>query len=146
VIRDQRGTPTWSRDIAQATAKILVQLTSQDSSATNSFSRASGIYNLTAAGETTWYEFACTILEEAANISADVSWFAQTTQGRPLIAKRIIPITTAEYPTPTSRPSYSVLSNSHLNQTFGIESPDWPTQIRRIFEIKRTARVPALHS
>ena len=66
------------------------------------FSRVSGIYHLTAAGETTWYEFACAILEEEA------------TRGRPLITRRIIPITTAEYPTPASRPIFSVLSNSHL--------------------------------
>ena len=53
VVRDQFGAPTWSRDVAEATVKILAQLTSQDGSATNSFLLASGIYNLTAAGETT---------------------------------------------------------------------------------------------
>ncbi len=90
---------------------------------------------MTAAGETTWYEFANTILEEAARVPGEVSWFAEATRGRPLITKRIIPITTAEYPTPASRPVYSVLSNSRLFRTFGIELPDWRTQLQRAFSI-----------
>ena len=146
VVRDQFGTPTWSRDIAQASVTILAQLVNQDGSATNSLSRASGIYNLTAAGETTWFDFACAILEQAAGISPDVPWFAEATQGRPLITKRILPITTAEYPTPASRPQNSVLSNSRLNQTFGITLPNWHLQLQGIFATERTARVPVSHA
>jgi dTDP-4-dehydrorhamnose reductase len=123
VVRDPRGAPTWSRDIAQATAKILAQLMSQDSPVASCLLPVSGTYHLTAAGATTWYEFACAILNEAAQISPDVPWCPEATQGRPLITKRIIPITTAECPLPASRPHYSVLSNSRLNQTFGIGSP-----------------------
>ena len=133
VVHDQFGTPTWSRDIAQATVTILAQLLIQNGSATNSFSRDTGIYNLTAAGKTTWFEFACAILEQAAGISPDVAWFAEATQARPLITKRILPITTAEYPTPASRPQHSVLSNSRLNRSFGIELPNWRTQLRHVF-------------
>ncbi len=140
VVRDQRGTPTWSRDIAQATTKVLIQLTSQHASAANSFSRFRGIYNLTAAGETTWFDFACAILEQAACISPDVPWFAEATQRRPLITKRILPITTAEYPTPASRPQHSVLSNSRLNQNFGIVLPDWRSQMRLVFGSKPRSR------
>ena len=86
-----------------------------------------------AAGETTWYHFASAILDEAAQISPEVSWFADATQGRPLITKRITPITTAEYPTPAARPRYSVLSNSRLVQRFGIRLPDWREQLHRVF-------------
>ena len=146
VVRDQYGAPTWSRDIAQATVTILAQLLIQNGSATNSFSRGTGIYNLTAAGETTWFDFACAIIEEAAQISPDVPWFAEATECRPLITKRILPITTAEYPTPASRPQNSVLSNSRLNQTFGIALPDWHLQLRRIFATERIGRVPVPHS
>ncbi len=32
---------------------------------------------MTAAGETTWYDFAKTILEEAARASREVSWFVE---------------------------------------------------------------------
>ena len=146
VVRDQFGTPTCSRDIAQATVTIVAQLINQEGLTTNSLSRASGIYNLTAAGATTWFDFACAILEGAAQISPDVPWFAEATQGRPLITKRIHPITTAEYPTPALRPQNSVLSTSGLNQTFGIAFPDWHLQLRRIFAADHTARVPVPHS
>lgn len=141
VIRDQFGAPTWSRDIAEVTVKILAQLTSPDSSAASSFSRVSGIYNLTAAGVTTWYDFARAILEEAAHLSPTVEWFAEATQGRPLITSRIIPITTPDYPTPAARPAFSVLSNSHLFQTFGIGLPNWRAQLRLVFEPERSSQV-----
>jgi dTDP-4-dehydrorhamnose reductase len=145
VVRDQRGAPTWSRDIARATAKILAELMSRDSPAASCLSPVSGTYHLTAAGETTWYEFARAILEEAAQISPDVPWFAEATQGRPLITKRIIPITTAHYSLPASRPQHSVLSNSRLNQTFGIRLPDWRSQLGHVFEIDRSIHVHATH-
>ena len=144
VLRDQFGSPTCSRDIALTTVKILAQLVSQNSSAANAISPVSGTYHLTAAGETTWYDFACAILDEATQISPDVPWFAEATRGRPLIAKRITPIATAEYPTRASRPAYSVLSNSRLKQTFGIALLDWRTQLRHIFKIEPTATHPSL--
>jgi dTDP-4-dehydrorhamnose reductase len=134
VVRDQFGAPTWSRDIAETTVKILAQLSSQDSSAASSFSRVSGIYHLTAAGETTWYDFARAILEEAAHLTLAVEWFAEATRHRPLITRRITPITTADYPTPAARPAFSVLSNSQLIQTFGIGVPDWRARLRLVFE------------
>ena len=134
IVRDQTGAPTWAREIADSTAKILAGAIEQ-SSVVSAFSGVDGTHHMTAAGETTWYEFANTILEEAARVPGEVSWFAEATRGRPLITKRIIPITTAEYPTPASRPVYSVLSNSRLFRTFGIELPDWRTQLQRAFSI-----------
>jgi len=143
VVHDQFGAPTWSRDIAEVTVRVLGQLTSQDESVADSFFRWSGIYHLTAAGETTWYDFARAILEQAGEISPDVSWFVDATQGRPLIARRIVPITTAEYPTPASRPAFSILSNSRLNRTFGLRLPDWRTQLRVACQSERCAPVDA---
>ena len=91
---------------------------------------------MTATGETTWYDFAGAILEEASRISPDVSWFAEATRGRPLITRRIIPITTQEYPTPATRPAYSVLSNSLLTRTLGVKMDDWRVQLRRGFAVE----------
>ena len=144
VVSDQFGAPTWSRAIAEVTVKILAQLTRQDGSAANSLLRVSGIYHLTAAGETTWYDFARAIIEEASHLSPAVEWFEDAARGRPLITKRIVPITTPEYPTPASRPPYSILSNSHLCQTFGIRLPDWREQLRFVFEPDRGSQVRCL--
>src|SRR5271169_5104901 len=130
IVRDQFGAPTWSSEIAQATVKILTQLTRQGGLASGSFAQVSGIYHLTAAGETTWYDVTRAILEEASHLSPELPWFEEITRRRPLIAKRVIPITTAEFPTPAARPPFSVLSNSLVARTFGFRLPDWRTQLR----------------
>ena len=58
-------------------------------------------------------------------------WPADTGEwGSPLKAKRIIPITTAQYPTPAGRPLNSVLSNAKLQATFALQLPDWRAQLQ----------------
>ena len=145
VVRDQVGSPTWSRDIAQATTKILAQVINTNNSSANAFFDLSGTYHLTAAGATNWYEFACAILEESADIAPEVPWLAEATQGHPLITKRILPITTAEFPSPASRPLYCVLSNSRVTQRFGIRLPDWRKQLHLVLrsECQSQAHYPS---
>ena len=132
IVCDQTGAPTRASDIAAATTKILTSVYGQsvDAPAVHAIS---GTYHMTAAGETTWFDFAKAILEEAAQSSPDVSWLAAATRGRPLIARRVIPITTAEYGSRTRRPAYSILSNSRLTHTFGIVLSDWRTQLQNSF-------------
>src|SRR5260370_37824716 len=91
---------------------------------------------LTAAGQTTWYEFANAILAEARIAPQDLPWLASSTKGRPLIARRVLPIATEEFHSPTRRPAYSVLSNARLMETFGITLPDWRTQLQKCFSSK----------
>jgi dTDP-4-dehydrorhamnose reductase len=143
VVRDQFGAPTWSTEIAEATVKILAQLAQQSAPPSALFLAVSGIYHLTAQGETTWYDFACAILEEAAQFSRQASWFAEATSRRALITRRVIPISSAEYPTPAPRPAFSVLSNSRLIRTFGIALPDWRSQLRRVFDSQCIAPLQA---
>ena len=131
IVSDQMGTPTWSREIAAATTKILRQM-SKGESPIASLSRLGGIYHLTAAGATNWCEFAQAILDRAGKVPASASWFNAATAGRPLIARRIISITTAEYPTAARRPAYSVLSNSRCMHTFGLALPDWKAQLHSV--------------
>jgi len=126
VVRDQFGAPTWSREIAKGTTNILTQLSEQGQQAV---SRVSGIYHMTAAGKTSWFEFAETILEKTSRLPRGIPWFETATKGQPLVARRVTAITTAEYPTPARRPAYSVLSNSHLKEIFGLELPDWKSQL-----------------
>jgi dTDP-4-dehydrorhamnose reductase len=129
-VSDQFGAPTWSREIAKGTLSALEQFSQQNQEAS---SRLVGTYHMTAAGKTTWCEFAEAILEKSSRTCRDVAWFAAATSGRPLAARCIIPITTEQYPTPARRPVYSVLSNSRLKQTFGLELPDWKTQLDSVF-------------
>jgi dTDP-4-dehydrorhamnose reductase len=126
IVSDQFGAPTSSREIAQATTRVLVDLPRKSGS---SLPEITGTYNLTASGETTWHEFATTIIEDCSQLPRDTPWFAAATSNRPLIAKRIIPITTADYPTPARRPAYSVLSNVRFAATFGFTLPAWRTQL-----------------
>jgi dTDP-4-dehydrorhamnose reductase len=134
IVNDQIGAPTWSCEIAQTTAQILAQVIERGSAASIFFS---GTYHMTAAGETTWYEFARAILEEASRMSQRIPWFAAATGGRPLITRCIMPITTGEYRTAASRPAYSVLSNWLLTRTFGAKMQDWRTQLRLGFATQR---------
>jgi len=132
IVHDQIGAPTWCREIARATTSILDHL-SRDGQGASSFPQVSGTYHMTAGGIASWYEFAQAILAEASKAPASLSWLASATGGRPLLARHVVPITTAEYPTPARRPAYSVLSNARLSQTFGIQLPDWREQLHSAF-------------
>ena len=132
IVSDQVGAPTWCKAIANATASILQNL-SLDSDPSTSMSSVSGTYHITAGGSTTWFDFARAILDHGTRTPADVPWFAAATSARPLIVHRVIPITTAQYPTPAKRPPYSILSNERLYQTFQVRLPDWQTQLHSAF-------------
>jgi dTDP-4-dehydrorhamnose reductase len=126
IVDDQYGAPTWCRGIAEATTSILerqVQKQADEPWVTE----VSGTYHMTAAGVTTWCGFARAILEEA---SLEFPWVKTVTNGLPFRGRLIVPITTADYPTPAHRPAYSVLSNSRLNRVFGLELSNWRAQLR----------------
>ena len=52
VVDDQRGAPTWARDIADATVQLLTD-------------PPNGLFHLTATGVTTWHGFACEIMRQS---------------------------------------------------------------------------------
>lgn len=132
IVCDQIGTPTWSLAIAAATTEILASLFDGIRGKV-SLSEFSGLYHMTAGGQTSRFEFAKAILEHATRANPSLPWFAAATGGRPLIARRVIPISTSDYPTAARRPAYSVLDNSRLLRRFGIQFPDWQTQLREVF-------------
>lgn len=109
VVADQIGTPTPAALIADVTARIIA-----------SSSQAYGTFHLTAEGQTSWHGFATEIFEGA--------------QRHGLLARApgVLPITTAEYPTPARRPAYSCLDTSALQSTFGIALPDWKLGLERV--------------
>jgi dTDP-4-dehydrorhamnose reductase len=132
IVQDQIGAPTSSQEIAAATVKVLEQIRTPAGNV-RQWPEIKSIYHMTAGGETNWYEFTKLILELAASQSRPEAWLAAATRGRPLMTRRIVPITTKEYPTPARRPLCSVLSNKRLNREFGVKLPDWEAQLRLIF-------------
>lgn len=114
VVDDQWGAPTWSRMIAEATAATLNRIATDDGF--DPGAGRSGIYHLSAGGETTWCRFARAI------IASDPT----------LVDRRDVPvhaISTADYPTPAARPAHSVLNCARLRRNFGIEMPHWGEQL-----------------
>src|ERR1700730_7521199 len=77
IVRDQKGAPTMSAEIAAATAKVLSHLCAP-ANGTRPWSATTGIYNMTAGGETNWYNFANLILELASS-QPRAAWFAAAT-------------------------------------------------------------------
>jgi dTDP-4-dehydrorhamnose reductase len=136
IVGDQFGAPTTSKEIAKATTQILSQIRTMGNDS-YSLTGVSGIYHMTAAGETTWFDFAETILKQALTIEPSTPWFATATNGYPLIARKVIEIPTSEYPTAARRPSYSVLSNERLVRTFSVRLSDWQAQLHSIFAAPR---------
>jgi dTDP-4-dehydrorhamnose reductase len=132
IVRDQIGSPTWCREIGLGTVSVLERL-AQNQGGSFSLPETGGTYHMTAGGATTWYDFTRAILDEASKAPPGLSWLASAANGRPFLAPRVIPVTTAEYPTPAQRPAYSVLSNSLLHQSFGVRLPDWPAQLHSAF-------------
>ncbi|MGA2429907.1 MAG: dTDP-4-dehydrorhamnose reductase [Candidatus Acidiferrum sp.] len=135
IVDDQTGSPTCASDIAAATSRILTSIYERDA-VTTEFARVAGTYHMTAVGQTTWYDFAKAILEQASEATEQTSWVTAITKGRPLITRRVLPITSDEYRSAAPRPAYSVLSNSLLARTFGFELPAWRIQLQKCFPVE----------
>src|SRR5262249_4448127 len=115
VVDDQTGAPTWSRMIAEATAAIVARSLPRPDAAASAFAETGGVYHLTAGGAPTWCGF------------ARASLAAAPVPGR---APRVVPITTAQYPSPAARPSNSVLAGDKLRRVFGVALPAWDDALR----------------
>lgn len=108
VVADQIGSPTWARDIAHVIAQMI------------STADIAGTYHYTNSGVASWYDFAIAIFEEAHQL------------GFPLKVQRVIPITTADYPTPAQRPAYSVLSCEKISKVLETRAPHWREALRQM--------------
>jgi len=121
IVDDQIGAPTSSEAIAQATAEILARILAP---AGGGLQGRGGIYNLTCAGETSWFGFAKSFLTTEAQLS-----------GTKL--PNLIPIKTSEFPRPAKRPANSRLSCRRLEETFGVRMPTWEAALGRVFDTLR---------
>jgi dTDP-4-dehydrorhamnose reductase len=131
MVHDQVGTPNRAADIARATTTVLTRL-HRNSSFLSSFEKVCGTYHLSASGAASRLDFTRAICDEMDN-NPIPCWASTAMEGRPFVLKRLVPITTAEFPTPAVRPLYSVLSNERFCRTFGISLPDWRTQLHQTF-------------
>ena len=100
VVGDQQGAPTWARDIAATTARIL------------DGSKEKGLFHLSASGAISWFSFAIEILRIS----------GQTTPVRS--------IASSEFPSPAARPANSVLDNTKFRTCFGFELPAWQSSLQ----------------
>ena len=99
VVFDQVGTPTYAGDLALAIFSIIEA---------GVYSGNEGIYHFSNEGVCSWYDFAVEIANAAGNTSC-----------------RITPCHSCEFPSPVTRPSYSVLDKTKIKETFDIDIPYW---------------------
>ncbi|MBV8092561.1 MAG: dTDP-4-dehydrorhamnose reductase [Acetobacteraceae bacterium] len=113
VVADQQGCPTAAADLADAVLAIAAQLQRHRS-------ESGGIYHAAGSGSTSWYGFALAIFEEAARYGWPVP--------------EVMPIATADWPTPARRPADSRLDCSKLAETFAVRLPPWRMSLARTIE------------
>ena len=111
VVDDQRGSPTWTFDLASA---VISLITTADSDR----DIPCGIYHYTNEGNITWFDFAREIYRQGRE------------QGRITKDCVVRPCTSADYPARVTRPAYSVLDKSKIKAALGITIPAWDTSLK----------------
>ena len=104
IVADQNGRPTYAKDLAIATMKMIEAL--------HAGKTMSGVYHFANTGETTWFDFAATI-KAIAGLDCALN-----------------PIETKDFPTPAKRPAYSVLDTSKIEEALSIAIPHWEDALR----------------
>lgn len=100
VVADQIGAPTWAADLAQALLKLVQHELQQ-------LSPSAQLYHYSNAGVCSWYDFATAIVELAD------------------LPCRVLPISSAQYPSPAQRPYYSLLDSSKIRQQLSLDIAHW---------------------
>ena len=103
VVSDQRGTPTYAADLANAVVEIIPQINSKNR----------GIYHYSNGGECSWYDFAREIIKMS-DLQCEIK-----------------PILTKDYPTRAKCPKYSVLDKTETVNVFGVKVPNWQDGLKR---------------
>ena len=99
VVFDQVGTPTYAGDLALAIFSIIEA---------GVYGGNEGVYHFSNEGVCSWYDFAVEIAAAAGNTNC-----------------RINPCHSSEFPSPVTRPPYSVLDKTKIKNTFDIDIPHW---------------------
>ena len=109
VIFDQVGSPTYAKDLAQAIMAIV------QSNQLNNISKPE-IYHYSNEGVSSWYDFARQIFE-ISEIDCDVN-----------------AIETKDYPTPATRPHYSLLNKAKIKQAYNLMIPYWKDSLKQCLQ------------
>jgi dTDP-4-dehydrorhamnose reductase len=115
VVNDQRGSPTWTFDLASV---ILTFIKTADSGKEIPF----GVFHFTNEGNITWFDFAKEIYRQGRE------------QGRITKECAVNPCTSAEYPAKVKRPAYSVLDKSKIKAALGINIPAWDESLKEFIK------------
>ena len=111
VVFDQCGTPTYAYDLAGAIMTIVGRWSPDDATF------PCGVYHYSNEGVCSWYDFTKMIAEYAGRTSCNIR-----------------PCHSDEFPSPVTRPAYSVLDKTKIKETFGIGIPYWTESLRRCIE------------
>jgi len=114
VIDDQIGAPTGAELLADVTAHAIRTALQNPA--------LSGLYHLTASGETSWHGYASYVIEYARRAGMDIK----------VASDAIKPIPDTQYPTPAKRPKNSRLNTQKLQADFGLVLPHWEVGISRM--------------
>ena len=106
VVADQVGRPTYGSDLAEACVRMATLLQKSPELA--------GIYHYANSGHVSWADLAQATFDELTS--------------RGVKSARMVPITTADYPTPAKRPAWSTFDTSKI-EALGIGTPDWRARI-----------------
>lgn len=101
VVFDQCGTPTYALDLANAILTILEK-------------PQIGVYHFSNEGVCSWYDFTQMIAKIAGHTACDIQ-----------------PCYSSEYPSPVTRPSYSVLDKRTIKETFEVKIPYWVDSLEK---------------
>lgn len=110
VVFDQTGTPTYALDLAVAIEAALNDYAAEKPQ--NGYSKT-GIYHFSNEGVCSWYDFTKVIAELAGHTICDIQ-----------------PCHSNEFPSPVTRPAYSVLDKTKIKQTFGLKIPYWTDSLK----------------
>lgn len=101
VVFDQCGTPTYALDLANAIITILEK-------------PQVGVFHFSNEGVCSWYDFTQMIAKIAGNSNCDIQ-----------------PCYSSEYPSPVTRPAYSVLDKRTIKEVFGVKVPYWVASLEK---------------
>ena len=115
VVFDQVGTPTYALDLANVIMTIIEDYKKEWNLRLGTWNYSkNGIYHFSNEGVCSWFDFTKLIAEIAGNTSCEIQ-----------------PCHSSEFPSPVTRPSYSVLDKTKIKETFGIKIPYWTESLKK---------------